>query len=123
MRRELRNFRGREIKTMGDAFLAVFDSPARAVQCARAVRDGVRRLGIEIRAGLHTGECDLVGDDVSGVAVAIAARIQAAAGASEVLVSNTVKELVVGSGLQFTDHGVHSLKGVEGDWRLYSVTR
>ena len=123
VRRELRNFRGREIKTMGDGFLAVFDSPARAVHCARAVRDSVRRLGIEIRAGLHTGECDFVGDDVSGIAVAVAARIQAAAGPSEILVSNTVRELVVGSGLQFADHGEHSLKGVEGDWRLFSVDR
>ena len=93
------------------------------MHCARAVRDSVRRLGIELRAGLHTGECDLVGDDVSGVAVAIASRIQSAAGPSEILVSNTVKELVVGSGLQFAEHGVHTLKGVEGDWRLFSVDR
>jgi class 3 adenylate cyclase len=121
VRRELRTFRGREIKTTGDGFLAVFDSPARAVHCARAIRDGVRRIGIELRAGLHTGECDLVGDDVSGIAVAIAARIQAAAGPNEILVSSTVRDLVVGSGLPFVEHGVHALKGVEGEWHLYTV--
>jgi len=122
VRRELKNFRGREVKTMGDGFLAVFESPARALHCARAVRDGVRRLDIEIRAGVHTGECDIVADDVSGVAVAIGARIQATAGPSEILVSGTVRELVVGSGIQFRDHGVHNLKGVEGDWHLFAVS-
>jgi uncharacterized protein (TIGR00369 family) len=121
MRRELRSFRGREIKSTGDGFVATFDSPARAVHCARAVRDAIRRLGIEIRAGIHTGEIDLIGDDVAGVAVVIAKRIETTAAPSEVLVSSTVRDLVSGSGLQFTEHGVHSLKGIEGDWRLYSV--
>lgn len=123
VRREVRAFRGREVKTTGDGFLVVFDSPARAVQCARAIRDGVRRLGLDIRVGLHTGECDIVGDDISGIAVAIAKRIETAAGSNEILVSSTVRDLVVGSGIQFADHGTHHLKGVEGDWRLYSVAR
>ncbi len=121
MRREIERHRGRPIKTMGDGFLAAFDSPARAVQCARAIRDGVARLGIEIRAGLHSGECDVVGADLGGIAVHVASRVQAAAAPGEVLVSSTVKDLVVGSGIEFEDRGVHALKGVPGKWRLSAV--
>jgi pimeloyl-ACP methyl ester carboxylesterase len=122
IRSELERFRGREVKTLGDGFLATFDGPARGVRCARSVADAVRDLGIEIRAGLHTGECELIGgDDVGGVAVHIGARVAAAAGASEVLVSSTVKDLVVGSGLEFADRGGHELKGVAGEWRLYAA--
>jgi class 3 adenylate cyclase len=121
VRRQLHAFKGREVKTMGDGFLIAFDSPARAVQCARAVRDGVARLGLEIRAGLHSGECDVVGSDLAGIAVHVASRVQAAAGAGEVLVSSTVRDLVAGSGLRFSDRGHHDLKGLEGDWHLLAV--
>lgn len=121
VRRQFQSFKGREVKRTGDGFLATFDSPARAVQCARAIRDAVKRLGIEIRAGLHTGECELVGADVAGIAVHIASRIQSTAGPSEVLVSSTVRDLVAGSGLRFTDHGRHALKGIAGDWQLFVV--
>ncbi len=123
VRRELARFRGREVKTIGDGFLATFDGPARAIRCARAVADGVRDLGIEIRAGLHTGECELMDDDVGGIAVHIAARVAATAGAHEVLVSGTVKDLVAGSGLGFADRGPHELHGVPGEWRLFAVER
>jgi class 3 adenylate cyclase len=121
VRRELAAHRGSEVKTMGDGFLATFDGPARAVRCARAIVDEVRALGIELRAGLHTGEISREGDDISGIAVAIGARIGAKAGASEVLVSSTVKDLVAGSGLSFEDAGEHELKGVPDRWRLYRV--
>jgi class 3 adenylate cyclase len=121
VRRELERHRGREIKTAGDGFLATFDGPARAIRCACAIRDGVRSLGIEIRAGLHTGECELMGDDVGGIAVHIGARVAASAAPSEVLVSQTVKDLVAGSGLRFVDRNVHSLHGVPGEWRLFAV--
>jgi class 3 adenylate cyclase len=121
IRAELSRFRGREIKTMGDGFLAAFDGPARAVYCAQAVVQGARALGLEVRAGLHTGEVELDGDDVRGLAVAIGARVGAAAGASEVLVSQTVKDLVAGSGLSFEDTGEHDLKGVPDRWQLYRV--
>jgi class 3 adenylate cyclase len=121
VRRQLQAFKGREVKTTGDGFLAAFDSPARAVQCARAIRDGVARLGIEIRAGLHSGECEVVGADLAGIAVHVASRVQAAASAGEVLVSSTVRDLVAGSGLRFTDRGRHTLKGLEGDWHLFAV--
>ena len=121
VRRELERHRGREIKTAGDGFLATFDGPARAIRCACAIRDGVRSLGIEIRAGLHTGECELMGDDVGGIAVHIGARVAASAAPSEVLVSQTVKDLVAGSGLRFVDRGVHGLHGVPGEWRLFAV--
>jgi class 3 adenylate cyclase len=121
VRRQLEVFKGREVKTTGDGFLAAFDSPARAVQCARSVRDGVARLGIEIRAGLHSGECEVVGTDLAGIAVHVASRVQAAAGRGEVLVSSTVRDLVAGSGLRFTDRGRHTLKGLEGHWQLLAV--
>ncbi|MEP7200495.1 MAG: adenylate/guanylate cyclase domain-containing protein, partial [Chloroflexota bacterium] len=123
VRRELNRFRGREIDTTGDGFLATFDGPARAVRCACAISDTVKSLGIEIRAGLHTGEIELMGDNVGGIAVHIGARVMAMAGASEVLVSSTVKDLVAGSGIQFADRGTHTLKGVPGEWRLFAVER
>ena len=121
VRRELQRHRGRAIKTLGDGFLATFDGPARGVRCARAIADQVHGLGIEVRAGLHTGECELVGDDVAGMAVNIGARVAALAGSGEVLVSSTVKDLVVGSGIEFAERGEHRLKGVPGEWRLYSA--
>jgi class 3 adenylate cyclase len=121
VRRELGRFRGREIDTAGDGFLATFDGPARAVRCARAVSDGVRALGLEVRAGLHTGEVELLEGKVSGLAVHIGARVATTAGPGEVLVSSTVKDLVAGSGLRFRDRGLHALKGVPGEWHLYSV--
>jgi len=121
VRRELGRFRGREVKTVGDGFLATFDGPARAIRCACAIREGVRPLRIEIRAGLHTGECELMGNDVGGIAVHIGARVAASAAPSEVLVSSTVKDLVAGSGLRFADRGTHDLRGVPGEWRLFAV--
>lgn len=121
MRAELERHRGREVKTMGDGFLATFDGPARGIRCARAVADQVRSLDIELRAGLHTGECELIGDDIGGMAVNIGARIGALAGADEVVVSSTVKDLVVGSGITFSDRGTRELKGVPGEWRLFAV--
>ena len=122
VRRELERHRGREVKTMGDGFLATFDGPARAIGCARAIADGVRPLGIEVRAGLHTGECEVMNGDVGGIAVHTGARVSAEAGPGEVLVSSTVKDLVAGSGIEFEDRGTHELKGVPGEWRLYAVT-
>ena len=121
IRAELSRFGGREIKTMGDGFLATFDGPARAVYCAQAIVEHVRPLGLEVRAGLHTGEIELDGDDVRGLAVAIGARVGAVASASEVLVSQTVRDLVAGSGLAFEDAGEHELKGVPDRWRLYRI--
>jgi class 3 adenylate cyclase len=121
VRSRLERYRGREVKTLGDGFLATFDGPGRAIRCASDLRDGVRKLGLELRAGLHTGECELVGDDIRGIAVNIGARVGAKAQAGEVLVSQTVKDLVAGSGLGFEDRGEHELKGVPGSWRLYSV--
>ena len=123
IRRELSRFRGREVDTAGDGFFATFDGPARAIRCACAAIESVRELGIEIRAGLHTGECEVVDGKVGGIAVHIGARVSAEAGASEVLVSSTVKDLVAGSGLAFADRGVAELKGVPGEWRLYAVER
>ena len=114
-------YRGREVKTMGDGFFATFDGPARGVRCARAIVEGTKDLGIEVRAGLHTGEVTLQGDDVAGLGVVIGARVGATAGPSEVLVSQTVKDLVAGSGLSFEDAGEHELKGVPDRWRLYRV--
>ena len=111
-------FEGREVKSVGDGVLATFDGPARAVRCAVAIREGVSELGLEIRAGLHTGEIELEPSDTSGLAVHIAARISAMAGAREILVSSTVTDLVVGSGIEFDDRGTHQLKGVPGDWRV-----
>ena len=121
VRRQLAHFRGREIATAGDGFLALFDGPARGVRCALAIRDAVRALGLEVRAGVHTGECVRIGDDVGGIAVHIGARIAAEAGPGEVLASGTVRDLVVGSGLGFRDRGRHALKGVEGHWRLFEA--
>jgi pimeloyl-ACP methyl ester carboxylesterase len=121
VRRQLELHRGREVKTMGDGFLATFDGPARAIRCARALQEEVARLGLEVRAGIHTGEVELIGDDVGGMAVNIGARIGALAGSGEVLVSSTVRELVVGSGLEFADRGVQTLKGAPGEWRLFAV--
>jgi class 3 adenylate cyclase len=123
VRSELARFRGREIDTAGDGFLATFDGPARAVRCACAISDKVRSLGIEVRAGLHTGECEVMGDKLGGIAVHIGARVAALSGPSEVLVSSTVKDLVAGSGLAFQDRGTQTLKGVPGDWRLFAVER
>jgi pimeloyl-ACP methyl ester carboxylesterase len=120
VRRELERFRGREVDTAGDGFLATFDGPARAARCARAIQEAVRELGLEIRAGLHTGEVEVADDKIAGIAVHTGARVAALAGAGEVLVSSTVKDLVAGSGIRFGDRGEHELKGV-GSWRLYSV--
>jgi len=122
-RRQLGRFRGREIDTVGDGLFASFDGPARAVRCAAAISTGVRSLGIEVRAGLHTGECEVIGEKVGGIAVHIGARVAALARPGEVLVSTTVKDLVAGSGLGFEERGTHTLKGVPGEWQLYAVTR
>lgn len=120
--RELRRFRGRAVKTLGDGLLATFDGPARAIGCAEAIRDLARReFGLELRASLHTGEVEVIGDDVGGMAVHIAARILTAAGGGELVVSGTVKDLVVGSGIRFEDRGEHELRGVPGRWRLWAV--
>jgi class 3 adenylate cyclase len=121
VRRNLGRFRGREVKTTGDGFLAAFDGPARGVRCACAIAEEVRPLGVEVRAGLHTGECEVMGDDYGGIAVHIGARVAALAGPGEVFVSSTVKDLVAGSGLRFTDRGNRSLKGVPGEWRIFAV--
>jgi class 3 adenylate cyclase len=123
VRKELTRFRGREIKTMGDAFIATFDGPARAVCCACSIRDNVAQLNIQIRAGVHTGEVDNTDYDIGGIAVHIAARVIAAAQPGEVLVSSTVKDLSAGSGINFTERGTHVLKGVPDEWRLFAVTR
>ncbi len=120
-RRELARYRGEERDTAGDGFFATFDGPARAIRCAQAIVDGVRSLGLEVRAGVHAGECELHDDKVAGIAVSAGARVAAAAGPGEVLVSGTVKDLVAGSEIEFEDRGVHELKGVPGEWRLYSV--
>jgi class 3 adenylate cyclase len=121
VRRQLGRFRGQEVNTSGDGFLATFDGPGRAIECACAIRDAVRALGIEVRAGLHTGEIEVRGDDVAGMAVHIGARVSASAGAGEVFASSTVKDLVAGSGIEFDDRGEHDLKGVPGAWRLFAV--
>jgi class 3 adenylate cyclase/pimeloyl-ACP methyl ester carboxylesterase len=120
--RELMRFRGRAVKKMGDGFLATFDGPARGIRCATAIRDTARsQFGLEVRTGLHTGEIELIGSDVGGIAVHIGARVGAAAGAGEVLVSGTVKDLVVGSGISFEERGERELRGVPGSWRLWAV--
>ncbi len=121
VRRELARFRGREIDTAGDGFLAAFDGPARAVRCAAAVRDAVRGLGLEVRAGVHTGECEVMGAKPGGLAVHIGARVATLAAPSEVLVSSTVRDLVAESGLRFRDRGRHALKGIPGEWQLFAV--
>jgi class 3 adenylate cyclase len=120
-RRELLRHRGLELDTAGDGFFARFDAPARAIRCACAIRESIAELGLDLRAGLHTGECELLDDKVAGIAVSIGARVAAQAGAGEVLVSQTVKDLVAGSGLSFVDRGAAELKGVPGEWRLYAV--
>jgi class 3 adenylate cyclase/pimeloyl-ACP methyl ester carboxylesterase len=122
VRAQLDRYRGREFDTAGDGFFATFDGPIRAIRCALAVRAAVRDLGLEIRAGLHTGECELIGEKPGGIAVNIGARVAAEAQSGEVLVSQTVKDLVAGSGIAFEDRGVASLKGVPGEWRLFAVT-
>jgi pimeloyl-ACP methyl ester carboxylesterase len=121
VRRELARFRGREVHTAGDGFLATFDGPARAARCAVAITQAVRSVGLEVRAGVHTGEVELMGDDIGGIAVHTGARVAAEAGPGEVLVSSTVKDLVAGSGITFEDRGSHVLKGVPGEWRLFAV--
>lgn len=121
VRAQLEHWRGREVKTLGDGFVATFDGPARAVRCAQATVDALAQLGIEVRTGLHTGECELLDGDVVGIAAHIGARILALGQAGEVIVSSTVKDLVVGSGLRFADRGVHALRGVPGEWRVYAL--
>jgi class 3 adenylate cyclase len=122
VREHLTQFGGREVKQTGDGFLAVFDGAARAVECASAMIEAIEGVGIHLRIGVHTGECELIGSDITGMAVNIAARIAALAGPSEILVSRTVRDLVVGSGLEFVDAGSHELKGVEGDWQIFRAT-
>ncbi len=121
VRSQLARFRGREVSTSGDGFLAMFDGPQRAIRCAMAIRDAVQALGIQVRSGLHTGECEVRGDDIGGIAVHIGARVSALAGPNEVLVSSTLRDLVIGSGLGFEDRGTHALKGVPGEWHLFAV--
>jgi class 3 adenylate cyclase len=123
VRAQLDRFRGRELDTAGDGFFAAFDGPIRAIRCATAIEEIVRDLGIEVRAGLHTGECEVVGRKPAGIAVDVGARVASQARAGEVLVSSTVKDLVAGSGLSFQDRGEHELKGIPGEWRLYAVDR
>ncbi len=121
VRRLLSRYRGTEIDTAGDGFFATFDGPARAIRCARAIQAEIAELGISARAGVHTGECEIIDGKPGGLAIVVGARISAAAGAGEVLVSGTVKDLVSGSGIEFEDRGEHELKGVQGEWRLYAV--
>src|SRR5581483_264525 len=121
VRRELERFRGNEIDTAGDGFMASFDGPARAIRCARAIENATKAAGLDVRAGVHTGECERLGDKLSGIAVHIAARVAASASAGEVVVSQTVKDLVAGSGIEFDDRGVHELRGVPDAWRLFAV--
>ncbi len=122
VRRELARFRGVEIDTAGDGFFASFDGPARAIHAAQAIVGGVRDLGLEVRAGVHTGECEVHDEKIAGIAVSLGARVAASAAPSEVLVSSTVKDLVAGSWIEFEDRGTHELKGVPGEWRLYAVS-
>ena len=122
VRRELARLRGREIDRAGDCLFAAFDGPARAIRCACRIRDEVRSLGLEVRSGLHAGECEVLGDKIGGIAVHIGARVAAAAEPGEVLVSNTVKDLVAGSGIAFRDRGTHALRGLPGEWPLFVVT-
>jgi class 3 adenylate cyclase len=121
VREQLRRFGGREVDTAGDGFFVAFDLPAVAIRWASAVVASVREIGVTVRIGMHTGECEVVGNGLRGMAVHIGARVSAAAAPGEVLVSQTVKDLVVGSGIAFDDRGEHQLKGVEGSWRLYAV--
>ena len=121
VRRQLDRFRGNEVKVMGDGFLATFDGPARAIACACAIRDATRQVGLGVRAGLHTGEIEIGISDIAGLAVHIGQRVSSFAEPGEVLVSRTVVDLVVGSGMQFADRGEHELKGVPGLWRIFAV--
>jgi class 3 adenylate cyclase len=121
VRSQLARFRGREVSTSGDGFLAMFDVPQRAIRCAMAIRDAVQSLGIEVRAGLHTGECEVRGDDIGGIGVHIGARVSALAGPNDVLVSSTLHDLVIGSGLEFEERGGYELTGVPGEWHLFAV--
>jgi class 3 adenylate cyclase len=121
VRVQLNRFRGREVNTSGDGFFAMFDGPQRAIRCAMSIRDAVQALGIEVRAGLHTGECEVRGDDIGGIGVHIGARVSAQAGPNDVLVSSTLRDLVIGSGLEFEERGAHQLKGVPGEWSLFAV--
>ncbi|MGZ4371731.1 MAG: adenylate/guanylate cyclase domain-containing protein [Gaiellaceae bacterium] len=121
IRRDLERFRGLEIDTAGDGFFATFDGPARAIRCARSIVENVRGIGLDVRSGLHTGECELSAGSVRGIAVHTGARVASVASPGEVLVSSTVKDLVAGSGIEFTDRGVHELKGIPGEWRLYAA--
>ena len=121
VRGELARFRGHEVDTVGDGFFATFDGPARAIRCARAISSSVRGLGIQVRSGIHAGECELLDGKVGGIAVHTGARVASFAGPSEVLVSGTVKDLVAGSGISFLDRGRHALKGIPGEWQLYEV--
>jgi class 3 adenylate cyclase len=123
VRAEIEQYRGRVLKSTGDGIMATFDSPGRAIRCTLAMREAVDGLGLSIRAGLHAGEIELRGDDVGGIAVHIAARVSALAGAGEVLVSRTITDLVAGSGIHFEDRGLHSLKGLPGEWQVFAVTR
>jgi class 3 adenylate cyclase len=122
VRDALTRHRGHEVKALGDGFLATFDGPARGIRCARAIRDGARELGLDVRSGLHTGECELMGEDIGGLGVHIAARVAALARPSEVLVSRTVTDLVAGSGIAFESRGEQQLKGVPGAWELFEAT-
>jgi class 3 adenylate cyclase len=121
VRSQLTRFRGREVNRTGDGFLAMFDGPQRAIRCAMAIRDAVQSLGIQVRAGLHTGECEVRGDDIGGIAVHIGARVSALAGPNDVLVSSTLRDLVIGSGIGFEERGTHELKGVPGEWRIFAA--
>jgi class 3 adenylate cyclase len=121
VRSQLERFRGIEVNTTGDGFLATFDGPARAIQCGKEIGQQVRKLGLEVRAGVHTGEVERLGDDIAGIAVHIGARIASIAGPGEVLVSGTVRDLVAGSGFEFDDRGTHELRGVPGEWRVFAA--
>jgi class 3 adenylate cyclase len=121
MRRELARFGGREVETTGDGFLATFDGPGRAIRCARALHDALARIGLAVRVGVHTGEVEVRGEQIGGLAVHIGARVAASGGGGDIVVSSTVKDLVAGSGLTFVDRGEHELKGVPGSWRLFAA--
>lgn len=123
VRTQLDRFRGQEVDTAGDGFLATFDGPARAISCACEIVEKVRELDLSVRAGVHTGECEQVGEKLGGLAVHIGSRVTGAAQAGEVLVSSTVRDLVAGSGIQFKERGSHVLKGVPGEWKLFAVVR
>jgi class 3 adenylate cyclase len=121
VRRELLRYRGREVDSAGDGFMAMFDGPARAIRCASAIVDAARELGVDVRAGLHTGECEIADGKIAGIAVHTGARVAGRADAGEVLVSSTVKDLVAGSGIEFAERGAHELKGIPGEWRLFAL--